>query len=86
MSLSTAGGLLLVAAALSFIAVVGDPALTAVSLGAVCLAFTAGGFLIARFSTVLRPAGIALYGTGLALLPVLALPLNEAIIHEELLT
>lgn len=80
------GGLLLVAAALSFIAVVGDPVLTAVSLGTVCLAFTAGGFLIARFSTVLRPAGISLYGTGLALLPVLALPLDEAIIHDELLT
>lgn len=80
------GGLLLVAAALSFVAVVGDPVLTAISLGAVCLAFTAGGFLIARFSTVLRPAGISLYGTGLALLPVLALPLNDSLIHDALLT
>lgn len=80
------GGLLLVAAALSFIAVVGDPVLTAASLGAVCLVFTGGGFLIAHFSTVLRPAGIALYGTGLALLPVLAVPLNDAIIRDELLT
>lgn len=80
------GGLLLVAAALAFIAVVGDPVLTAVSLAGVCAAFTAGGFATARLSAVLRPAGIALYGTGLALLPVLGLPLNEAIIGDGLLT
>lgn len=80
------GGLLLVAAALAFIAVVGDPVLTAVSLTGVCAAFTAGGFVTARLSTVLRPAGIALYGTGLSLLPVLGLPLNEAIIGNGLLT
>ncbi len=80
------GGLMLVAAALAFIAVVGDPVLTAVSLSGVCAAFTAGGFITARLSAVLRPAGIALYGTGLALLPVLGIPVNEAIIGDGLLS
>lgn len=80
------GGLLLTTAALLFTAAVGDPAVTAWSLAGAFVAFAGGGLALALRSEVLRPAGVALFGTSLALLPILGVPLNEALIGSGFLT
>lgn len=80
------GGLLLTTAALLFTAAVGNPAVTASSLAGAFLAFAGGGLALALCSVVLRPAGVALFGTSLALLPILGVPLDDALIRNGFLT
>lgn len=80
------GGLVLTAAALAFTAVMQSPEVTAASLIGAYLVFAVVGLWLATRVKVLRPAGLALFGTSLALLAVLAVPVNEAFIDNGILT
>lgn len=80
------GGLVLTAAALAFTAVMQSPEVTAASLIGAYLVFAVVGLWLATGVQVLKPAGLALFGTSLALLAVLAVPVNEAFIHNGVLT
>ncbi|WP_156837148.1 hypothetical protein [Nesterenkonia alba] len=80
------GGLLITAAALSFVAVVQNAAVTAIALLAAFLLFAAAGYLLAVAVPMLKPAGLALFGTSLALFAVAAVPVNQAFIGFGQLT
>lgn len=80
------GGLVLTGAALSFVAIARVPEVTAVSLIIAYLASAVLGFWLATKVPVLKPAGLAIFGTSLALLAVLAVPLNEAFIGDGVST
>lgn len=80
------GGLVLTAAALAFTAAARAPVLTAVSLIIAYLVFAAAGLWLASRVAILKPAGYAIFGTSLALLVVAAVPVNDAFIHNGLLT
>lgn len=53
---------------------------------AITAAFYLGGLIIHRVSTVLRPAALAFTGTGLALVPLAGVALNELGIHHPALS
>lgn len=80
------GGLLLSAAALAYVSVMQSPVFTAVSLLVAYVVFAVVGFVLAERVSVLKPAGMALFGTSLAILSVAAVPVNDAFIDDGRLT
>lgn len=80
------GGLLLTAAALAYVSVMQSPAFTAVSLLVAYVVFAVVGFVLAERVRVLKPAGLAVFGTSLAILSVAAVSVNEAFIGDGRLT
>lgn len=80
------GGLLLSAAALAYVSVLQSPVFTAVSLLVAYVVFAVVGFVLAERVSVLKPAGMALFGTSLAILSVAAVPVNDAFIGDGRLT
>lgn len=80
------GGLVLTVAALAFVALIQNPVLTATSLTAAFILFAAVGYWLAVKVAMLKPAGLALFGTSLALLAVAAIPIDQAFIQRPTLT
>ncbi|WP_044493864.1 hypothetical protein [Nesterenkonia massiliensis] len=63
-----------------------SPVFTAVSLLVAYVVFAVVGFVLAERVSVLKPAGMALFGTSLAILSVAAVPVNAAFIGDGRLT
>ncbi|GAA1820168.1 hypothetical protein [Nesterenkonia flava] len=80
------GGLVLTAAALAFVAATQNPVVTAAALIAAYVVFAVTGLALAVRIPLLKPAGLALFGTSLALLAVAAIPVNEAFIRNGYIT